>query len=109
MSIGWYYVLKFLSACFKHWVCHILVSFKVVWMCLCCHDNLSTLRLHSQELQAQVTKLTNQLSDTEQLLANRTAELQAHLQTTSVMTVGSGDAKLQAQVNTLLLEKVGVS
>ena len=74
-----------------------------------CHDKLSALRLHSQELQSQVTKLTNQLSDAERLLANRTAELQTHLQTTGIMTVGGGDAKLQAQVNTLLLEKVGVS
>jgi len=82
---------------------------QVVWfLSLHCHDNkLSTYRLHSQELQAQVTKLTNQLSDTERLLANRTTELQAHLQTTSVMAAGSGDAKLQAQLNTLLLEKVG--
>lgn len=63
-------------------------------------------RLHSQELQAQVTKLANQLAESERLLANRTAELDAHLQTTAMATGVSSDVKLQAQVNTLLLEKV---
>ena len=64
-------------------------------------------RLHSQELQAQVNKLTNQLAESERILVNRTAELEAHLHTAAMATGGvSNDAKLQAQVNTLLLEKV---
>ena len=64
-------------------------------------------RLHSHDLQAQVAKLTNQLAESDRLLANRTAELEAHLQTTAMAT--GGDTKLQAQMNTLLLEKVGSS
>lgn len=65
--------------------------------------------MHSQELQSQVTKLTNQIAESDRIIANRTAELEAHLQTTAMATGGvSNDAKLQAQVNMLLLEKVRI-
>ena len=64
-------------------------------------------RLQSRDLQTQVAKLTNQLAESDRILANRTAELEAHLQTAAMAT--GGDTKLQAQMNTLLLEKVRLS
>ena len=69
------------------------------------HTHCNYYRLHSHDLQAQVTKLTNQLAESDRILANRTAELEAHLQT-AAMATGGNDTKLQAQVNMLLLEKV---
>ena len=70
------------------------------------HCNIPIIdRLHSHDLQAQITKLTNQLAESDRILANRTAELEAHLQT-AAMATGGNDTKLQAQVNMLLLEKV---